>query len=357
MVATLMATESLSPFVNQINSDVLPVFSGVDECREAPGVPARDSGGGGAPAETPPTTKRGVEFSSHYWGASIWAHPDKVARWLCGLLGVEGDLRSFRATGYGSKGFRVLRIGPADIRLSMVPISQSKRHDGAHVGVVIPGEVCKALGGRLFEHAAQLQAAGVAVQVSRFDAAFDTFGFTPGDVWGLVARDAEKVRTLAKRERFKHIEGLGPDDETVTLGSRTSDRYLRVYAHAGGFTRVELECHDERADKVFWDLVGMPEAERAERAMGHLRDFVDFDCEWWWALVNGAARAHMKVSNWAASSFEKTVAYIENTMAGCLAVFEEILGYQRYHELLERGREKWTAKHLAVLAAYGGGGP
>lgn len=227
-----------------------------------------------------------MEFCNHYFSASFWANPDRVARLACEMLGVEGDLRSFKTIGHGARFFKDLRIGPAGAKLYLLPYD-----DGSYCHLEMSGQLTKAIGiQKILTGVHKLEQEGIRIEVARLDLAFDTVGFHPSDVAKAIVENT--LRSLAKRETAQERRDLHGDGYTVTLGSRSSERYLRVYFHKatesfeGGCTRVELELKDDKADQVFHDLmdVMLSGGNLARRSLGHLRDFVDFGCAWWKSL-------------------------------------------------------------------------
>jgi hypothetical protein len=300
---------------------------------------------GGAPAgqaASPPITNRGVEFECHWLSLTIWDDASKVAAWVCKLLQLDGGLDRFRQLPHGGRGFREIFIGPGGVKLYVTPVTGF-----GFVHVEIPGEVIKAVAPdwvRLIVDELTCK-----WQATRLDLAFVSTIFDPGQVRDAVMAGA--VRSLAKRSTFKEISLPFQGGHTVYLGSRQSERMLRVYLD-GDVTRTELECKETRANAVFRDLLAVDGELWPVRALAHLRDFVDFKTDWWAAFCNGAERAYMKLSNWAAVSFTRTRAWLEKQVAPSLALLEDLIGFKEVIRLLELGREKFGERQLALRAAY-----
>ena len=94
---------------------------------------------------------------------------------------------------------------------------------------------------------------------SRLDFAFDDLPFTPQDVENAIRTG--KVRSSAKRDTltiskmpFERQENGELGTHTVNLGSRQSERMIRVY-NRRGFTRLEMELKDKRADLVAKEIL------------------------------------------------------------------------------------------------------
>lgn len=89
---------------------------------------------------------------------------------------------------------------------------------------------------------------GINAKVTRLDLAVDIMAGTPYDLWAYRNDDVILTRL---RKRALITDGIGA---TVYFGSRSSDRFVRVYDKAaqlglpGPWTRVELEIKGDAAD-------------------------------------------------------------------------------------------------------------
>jgi DNA relaxase NicK len=190
-------------------------------------------------------------------------------------------------------------------------------------------------------------------QPSRLDLAWDHSHYKPADVYAAV--EAEQMRSLAKRETLRELREPfkpGGAGHTVYLGSRQSERMLRVYLRDGR-TRTELECKGDRARAVLLDLLQVPGEEWAARALSHLRDYCDFAAEWWEAFCCGVERAFMKLTKWAEVSIKRSHAWMKKQGASTLAMIEDAMGFSEILRLLNEGREKYGGRHRAILAQCG----
>lgn len=191
--------------------------------------------------------------------------------------------------------------------------------------------------------------------LSRVDLAWDGVAFTPREAAGWV-RDGN-VRCKSKRRKF--IEDLGEGDgETLELGSRASERFLRVYDRRGP-TRVELELKGEHARGAMSVLLAELE-ELPELALGVLRDFVDFvDASQdanvsrapllpsWESFVGAVDRIRLVVRGRVVPTIERVLEWVERQVAPTLAVYDR-LGYS-VPELLRLGRSRWRHRHRSML--------
>jgi DNA relaxase NicK len=283
-----------------------------------------------------------VEFECHWLSLTIWDDPGKVAAWVCRLLQLDGGLDRFRQLPNGGRGFREIFLGPGGVKLYVTPVTSF-----GFVHLEIPGEVIKAIVPDWVR--VVVGELDCKWQATRLDLAFVSTIFNPGDVRDAVM--ARELRTLAKRSTFREISQPFKGGHTVYLGSRQSERMLRVYRD-GEVTRTELECKEKRADAVFRNLLATDGDLWPVRALAHLRDFVDFKTGWWTVFCDGAERAYMTLSNWAAVSFDRTRAWVEKQVAPTLALIEELIGVPEILRLLEVGREKFGERQLALKAAY-----
>lgn len=193
--------------------------------------------------------------------------------------------------------------------------------------------------------------------LSRIDIAFDGAPFSPAEMADHVR--AGDVRCKSKSRHF--IEDLGdePDGNTLSLGSRASHRYLRIYDGRGP-TRVELELKGKYAramkEVLLSDLDALP-----EMAMGVVRDFVDFidssaDSNQsraplipaWAAFVQRAARTRLNVVGNPVPTAARLKRYIEYQVAATLYTYVR-LG-SSIHDLLHHGRTRLRSRHRSLLA-------
>jgi hypothetical protein len=93
----------------------------------------------------------------------------------------------------------------------------------------------------------------------------------------------------------------------------------------------------------------MPPDVWARRALGHHRDFADFDMPGWLAFCDGAERAGLILAA-VASSLPKVRNWLETQVAASLAVVREIYGDETMTFLMLRGYEQLRSKHRAYMA-------
>lgn len=221
--------------------------------------------------------------------------------------------------------------------------------------VECPGTACEFLG------LEKIRVLFCNAQLSRVDLAFDHQLFTPAEAaeW---AR-AGNVRTRAKRIRFdEKVKGEPSEGDKLTVGSRASEQYLRVYDKRG-FTRVELELKGEMARAFHAVLLDEDEALR-RRSTGVLREFVDFVdasrsanisraplLRAWETFVGDAERTRLRIAGSPSPTVDRVVRYIEHQVAATLYTYGR-LGYS-FSGLLRKGKSKLKSRHRSVLAFAG----
>ncbi len=192
-------------------------------------------------------------------------------------------------------------------------------------------------------------------ELSRADLAFDGAPFSPADMADWVR--AGSIRCKSSSRHYTEDLGTSPDGNTLTLGSRSSERYLRAY-DGRGFTRVELELKGDYA-RAFLPVLLAEDAEFAAALVGLLRDFVDFvDASSssnisradllpsWEAFTAGLERVRLRVAASVAPTIERLERYIRKQVAASLYVF--LAAGNSFAELLELGEGRLKARHRSM---------
>jgi hypothetical protein len=182
-------------------------------------------------------------------------------------------------------------------------------------------------------------AVGRVFRITRIDWAFDGVPFSVMDCCNAGHKDVRNLRSPVRRGTAHFALGVpvpGEDGDTFEWGSRKSNRRVRAYDRRGP-VRLEMEWRREKADLLARDLLALPVDQWATRAMGHLRDFIDFVdrsadvnvsraplLPWWAAFVDGVARVKLKVDRVAAAAPARMVAHVKRnakTMMKLVAAF------------------------------------
>ena len=136
------------------------------------------------------------------------------------------------------------------------------------------------------------------------------------------------------------------------MGSRTSERYARVYDRRG-FTRFELECKAERAEAIWAELELRDLELWPSTIIGHVRDFVDFLRPWWDAVTGGMARAMLRLGSFPQATAESARAWLRRQAAPWMAALCQLDGGSDdfWRELITIGRGRYRRSHLLALQA------
>lgn len=222
----------------------------------------------------------------------------------------------------------------------------------ADVHVSLPGEACERL--------ALVDLVEMALEMglepnSRLDVAWDITGLTPGtfedafragDVVTRIHREVNpETGRLRGVERRSNHQG-----DTVYLGSRSSERFVRIYDRRGP-TRLEMEWKGKRALALWHALLAVPEDQLSRTAFAELRAFLDFrdrsasvrpdSCpllDWWAVVVDGAGRSSVVISR-EARTLENVREWVVRQVAPSLAMLHDAA----------RGAGDWTAFVLGAL--------
>lgn len=296
---------------------------------------------GGVGVAVPPASNTGVHLTVHWLrGGTAEAIEDVVER-VQALTG-GGYVESHE---WGRMMYRRHHSFVAGLCVYFEPVAENM----PPVLVDAPGSACELLGldalRELFCNA----------ELSRVDVALDGAGFTPREAASWVR--AGNLRCKSKRRKFHEDLGDG-DGETLSLGSRSSERFLRIYDRRG-FTRVELELKGETA-RGFRDVLLAPLEEFTGLALGVLRDFVDFVdvsqdanvsraplLSSWESLVGHVDRVKLVVRGRVAPTVERVVEWMESQVSAMLAVYRR-LGHS-VDDLVALGEGRFRHRHRALL--------
>jgi DNA relaxase NicK len=200
---------------------------------------------------------------------------------------------------------------------------------------------------------------------------------------------AQVQRALAKGQavtRFREMTRLHKmglerktdhQGDTVNVGSRQSQTFLRVYDKAleqqskghtveGPWVRWELEFKQERAEKCGQELASLDAEEYRRFIVGVLRSAIDFRAtdwgaepmvrcrarplRWWIQLTNGFAKARL-VLDPVVRKIEDVKQWVADTLGPMLAVIcaSKAAGQSWLEQVIVAGAERWKAKHYALL--------
>jgi len=281
-------------------------------------------------------------FKVHYLRLTYYSNKDDL---LCLWRGLHLNclLGEFVDLGYGGRFYRGSMEALEGCRLYYDPSGVEVR-----CTIEIPGQACERIGHEKLSELYQLAARDCKLVCSRIDLAFDGWDCCPLDLFDAI--EGDRVKTYSDRKTLVIMASPGEVNEngeigttSVTLGSRTSKRFMRCYDRHG-FTRVELECKEERANLVAADVMTHNEYENAfDCALGHLRDFIEVLEDWFQLGVAGVCPASCKMGA-KELDINKIVEYVRKLSAAfSIAAQMDRLTYSEEHflsEILALGRQK-----------------
>jgi DNA relaxase NicK len=172
------------------------------------------------------------------------------------------------------------------------------------------------------------------------------------------------VRTRARGKSY--IEDLATGQQnTVNIGSRNSERLLRIYdqrhlEERQHLTRVELQLMGDQA-RGFWDKLCTAGFDGfIELALGSITDFVDFvdttkdsnttrapRLEAWSALVGSVSRLSVRRVVAAVRTAETVAAWAFHSVSAILTAAVEA-GALTWDEFQREGLTRYRPKHKAI---------
>lgn len=334
---------------------------------------------GGAEGSLPPTTDRGVSLQGNHFSLGMDDSLQVAIHWLSfTIVGGKAAAEKLLAEKledvggwsgcnlpHGGFGYRESVAGVFGIR-----IYHSEDREEAHV--VICGSACDQLPCGVLVRFLFAAATG-RIRLRRIDLAFDGLvnedgsPVSPKALFEQVKADDSTLRTWANRSSLSCYESLADDGgETFYIGSRTSERMVRIY-NRRGITRMELELKGDRAEKFpaqFANSTGF----FGPIAVGVLRDFLDFvepsdrpstaPLQRWWAAM--VARFERLTLRRAAKvvALDERWQWLKRQVSASLLVIVKACGGDAdsmLASLLAEGERRYSGKHNALLATVPAG--
>lgn len=299
-----------------------------------------------------------TNYRIHWVAVTIHA-PDEAAFDLYDLLFKE-YLGEFDELGNGGRGFKKICQGLLGIKIYLKPSKTSKEY----FHLEIPGMACDVLPWTrfqaLFDYLELYHQDSF--KFTRLDIAYDNLQFTPKQVESAILNN--DLRTLAKRSSFNVIESPFQERDngdlgtkTVYLGSRSSERMLRVY-NSRGFTRLEFQTRGARANLIARDILDTPDVTYWEqKAIAHLRDFVDFHTEWWTQFISSTPRAGETISTSKELAVEGLINWIDRQVSPGLSVLRDLYSDEFIDAIIDRGRNRRGFRYNSLLSHEKTNGP
>ena len=251
-----------------------------------------------------------------------------------------GELQN---TGHGGRGFQEVWTGLLEFHVHLTP----SRGEEEYFYFEIPGQACELIHWKILQGVDKVLRTNYPgrYHYSRLDFAFDDLPFTPQDVEDAIR--SGKASSSARRETlaiykmpFERRENGELGTHTVNLGSRQSERMFRVY-NRRGFTRLEMELKDKRADLVAKELLEAEDVGVWFRiALGHLLDYVTFGAPWWLEFTSGVGRTGATVTTPREVTEARMTKWVDHQVSAALSVLHDIKPEGYLDDLLRTGRVK-----------------
>jgi len=244
-------------------------------------------------------------------------------------------------TSRGGRGFQNIDVALHETKLYYNPVAQGDViKDYCHLEFT--GQSCDSVIPVHFrDFVNRLSEDNIIYSVTRLDLAWDDLAFSPLEFFQFI--HSGSVVTSAKRESLSIVQSpfeardngdLGCD--TCYIGSKSSERFLRVYNKRGG-TRLEFVCKGLRAHVVASDIFGHMYADWDIVGRENLLDYIDFP-SWllWQGFIKFAQAADIVISPARKVALIKIEKWIERQVSVALSVFYDVHGWQLAQEKIDR---------------------
>ena len=310
------------------------------------------------PEGQPPSTNRGVTVSIHWLSITYFVNiVVAMTHFLKEFLGeeIEDELEwseYFYASEHGARGYRALYFGPEGIRLYGYP------HTGQHCHLEIPGKVIEKYGNqKVIDYLKSLKEQDYEWRCKRVDIAFDYCPFTPLECYEAWQRG--DVHSKCHRNSWDWRENA--DGRTLYIGSRMSDRFIRIYDRRG-FTRLELEFKNRWSENFARVITEIEPDQWIKQCIGYLIDFIDFNTSdpsscvsWWEKFIDEAPSIKLDVSKSTNNDprgkllnyFDKLIPTLYLLRKGCGMDINKVIDVSEH---------KLKPKHLRILNQLVGDG-
>jgi len=269
--------------------------------------------------------------------------------------GILGDLREL---GYGGRFYKETYRTEPGIIVRDKPINDIEKRST----IEIPGVACQMLGFDLLRKFLYFLVNGYErVKVNRIDVAYDNMNFSVDDVWDCLQDDEVrsyfKRSTMEYRTKPKQKKDNGElGTHAVTMGGRSSNRYMRVY-DKHGFVRLEIEYKDVKADQVARDILlwSGSEVEALKISMGHLADYVEFFKDWWVEFMSDFERLYANIpGDIKIYTMGKLKDWMKRQVSAAYYVLSMLDDDESMRkEILEEGRKKYKkSKYVGLVENF-----
>jgi DNA relaxase NicK len=275
----------------------------------------------------------------------------------------EQYLGPMQMVGHGVPGFKTLYKALLETRLKANPIAQ-EGIDNQYYCFEFPGQACDAIPDKDIQEFIVTLSSLEKSRITRLDLAWDGVPFTPEQVKEAI--DKDHVRSYLRRKSMSYTVSPYEDRKdgelgtsSLKLGSRFSERMLRVYNERGP-VRIEMQTKKQRADLVAKDLLIHPPFSWVDKAIGHLRDYVDFIdgstgklLPWWDKFTHNQDRAMKTISNAREVTLNGMLDWVNKAVSPTLSVIADLVGMPAVEAFVEAGRRKRGSRFNALLNQEG----
>ena len=292
-----------------------------------------------------------INFGVHWLSFTI--HASREAAFTIYELLFKDQFGDLEELGHGGRGFKEIFHSLLDFKIYLTPAYET---EDEYFHYEIPGQACELISWKIYQGLEGLLSGNFInkYNYTRIDLAFDNCPFIPLQVEEAIKQG--EVRSLAKRESLEvhkspfMLKDNGEEGtQTINFGSRSSERMIRVYDKRG-FTRLELELKEKRADLVAKELFQANDISQWYGLMiGHLRDFVDFDASWWNEFTGSKGRAWATVSTPKEIEIGKLLNWLDRQVMPALSVAIDTQPVEVIDMLVERGRKRRGDKYNLLL--------
>ena len=278
-------------------------------------------------------------------------------------------LGQLQNTPRGGRGFQNIDVALNEAKLYYNPVPQGEQvKDYCHFEFT--GSACECvIPVRFAEFVSMLQLQNIQIKITRLDIAWDDLPFTVLDFFTRV-KNHEAITPVklnvfgSKNENFSLVQSpfeLRENGEigtsTCYLGSKTSQRFIRVYDRRGG-TRLEFVAKDDRAHAVALDIFSYSYIDWDVTAREHLLDFIRFETwDLWLKFVAFAQQAELVINSSRVASLTKIHHWLDRQVAVALSVFYDVHGWDEaqfiFDRMLLEARNKDRSRYSAVLQLAG----
>ncbi len=288
----------------------------------------------------------------HWFAVTIWSSPAYALKlWR---IWFEQYLGEMQDQGYGGRLYETIYKALLEAKLYCTPkLADSADEDSQHFHFEFPGSACEALAPVLLQGFMLMLIGHDRFQVTRLDLAWDGVPFTPEDL--NIADQDDLIRTYARRGtfRFEISRHAAREDGQIghsifRMGSRKSTRHLRLY-DLHGPVRLELECRSKRADLIARDVLILKPDDWSDRAIPHLRDFLDIEEDYWNEFIQGHARASRTIVDARTKEMSRIAEWMFKHVSPSLSVMADVYGDEAVKAIVKRGRQKRGSRFNSLL--------